>query len=213
MNRPVLIIPGWGEDAHLLHPTIELVKELGVDDIAFVADSDSLISDARSILEAWGRPAIVIAHSKGAIDAFIIAQCCPDLVSQLILACPAGLTRPSLLRLIFRFAIKCIASRPRQLVTAIRYTRLAPKRALWRDTKTIVNGTSTELIHEILGNDISVIVLASEKDRLFPLKEIQSWVNAAGLTELIRVVPVPGVHDAIHLKPDAYRRVLSQLLP
>jgi pimeloyl-ACP methyl ester carboxylesterase len=246
---PVLIAPGWAQTWKVFREPASQIAGAGRRVILIdhprrcggdrTDDSYPIVQTrkAEGILLALAREQVdridLVAVSEGAINATIAAARKPELVRNLILVGPAGLSGEDTYRtLSTRFAIKnlrtmlgfidsrtspAVASRWRE---GAKYILQNPYR-VYQEGKAVATSSISDLLKELHDKGIGVAIMHGVDDAGFPMHKVQETLREATLhqglarTFLDGFASVQGGHDDLYVFPERYagavERVLSAL--
>ncbi|MAZ67676.1 hypothetical protein CL652_02830 [bacterium] len=223
----IIIIPGWGEPAEVAKDLAREFSEQnyaasiidygGLGDLKRAAtcgvDASFPITErARAcavaeFIDSLTENVYIVAHSQGAVTGILAAEPIHKKVRAIILVAPAGIINLRFLRLSAGFlrsfflqlaeVIKTKDRRGKKYFAAVGwYIGLNPIQLI-RDALGLFNTDILPLIHKVAKYGISVHIMCSATDRVFPLKDIKLRV-----ADICPVHVLEGSHDGIFLNSE-----------
>jgi pimeloyl-ACP methyl ester carboxylesterase len=239
---PVIIAPGWGENASVFKKCAAELFAKGRYVIALDAprhaEEDSALAQVSkvasitTILEEENiAQADIIAHSEGAITGAVAASLDSSKIRNIVLFNPAGLIGEDTTRgLVGRFALENIRSFFRGIKDkdlrelnkeqaeeaakeAINYVTQAPKLA-YQEIEAISRSQAQGTLKELHDKGIGIVVIAGVDDLGFPMERMQEIVKSDQNPDgfVDGFLSVRGGHAELYNHPDNYMTAAESML-
>ena len=177
-----------------------------------------LTLDARRV-----RHADVVAHSEGAIVVAIAATLRPEKFRNVILVNPAGLSKiKDIGQLASDFSVDMLWGEIRRLLAepglakTVLTTWLEAGKTIvadpfkaWEEVQAISSAEIAGLLKDLKDRGLGVAVIHAKDDRTFPVEEVCRRARAG---EVCEIIVVPGSHNELYLKPEAFAHLINRTL-
>lgn len=233
INTPLLISSGWAETPAVLKETMRAFAEKGYQVIALDytrlnlddVDTERTVGHKKgrailAVLDALGiRKVNVLGHSEGAINSVLAARRKPHRFCHMVLIAPAGFSaQDSFPRLTFRFIAEIVSSAQtydnlksglKSIWQIIRYVITNPVQA-FKEAFGTSQARISCAVKALLKDGVSVSIICSENDNVFPVKKIRRMIKKRDLD--LKLHLLEGGHNAIHLQPEEYATRIAKEL-